>query len=150
MEWAPSAQGNITVFKHSHRGHSSGRRSVELASTSITHTSLTHTGLTRAALIVVITVLATNIPGAATADSHSVAQPERVSATVSLADLDLATPEGARLAHDRLAKTALTLCRRFSDTRRASDRATVADCVREALAEAIHSRSRSSDGSATR
>jgi UrcA family protein len=115
-----------------------------------TRTGITRTGLTRAALIFMIIVLATNIPEAAIAGSHSVEQPERVSATVSLADLDLATPEGARLAHDRLAKTALTLCRRFSDARRASDRATIADCVREALTEAIHSRSRSSDGSATR
>jgi len=57
---------------------------------------------------------------------------DRVSATVTLSDLDLKTPAGAQAARDRIRKEALRLCRRFSDERRISYRETLADCVRQA------------------
>jgi UrcA family protein len=84
-----------------------------------------------------LATLATVVPGLAIADSGHPPIRDRLSATVSLSDLDLTTPEGMRSARERLARQALTLCRKFSDSRRISDRETVADCVRDALAEAL-------------
>jgi UrcA family protein len=65
------------------------------------------------------------------------AKAESVVATVSLADLDVSTPEGVRAANARLAKAAQRLCRKLGDTRRVSDSATYADCYRETLANAL-------------
>jgi UrcA family protein len=68
---------------------------------------------------------------------RATAKPESVAATVSLVDLDVSTPEGARAANARLAKVAQRLCRKLGDSRRVSDSATYADCYRETLANAI-------------
>ena len=62
---------------------------------------------------------------------------ESVTATVSLADLDVSTPEGAQAASARLAKLAQRLCLNFRDARRVSDWATYTDCYRETLANAL-------------
>jgi UrcA family protein len=62
---------------------------------------------------------------------------ESVSASVSLADLDVSTPEGIRAARARLARVAQHLCRKFGDERKVSDQATYADCYRETLADAL-------------
>ena len=79
-----------------------------------------------------------SVTGSALADgSRPSATGESVAARVSLADLDLSTPDGARAASDRLAKMAQRLCRKLGDTRRASDSATYADCCRETLASAL-------------
>lgn len=65
------------------------------------------------------------------------AKTESVVGTVSLADLDVSTPEGVRAARARLAKVAQRLCRRLGDARRVSDWATYTDCYRESLANAL-------------
>ena len=67
----------------------------------------------------------------------SVATGETLSATVSVSDLDLTTPAGIQAARERLTKQALILCGKFSDSRRISNRETMADCVRHAVAEAL-------------
>jgi UrcA family protein len=69
--------------------------------------------------------------------TRAAAKAESVAATVSLVDLDVSTPEGARAANARLAKVAQRLCRKLGDNRRVSDSATYADCYRETLANAI-------------
>jgi UrcA family protein len=76
-------------------------------------------------------------PGVLIAQSRSAMNPEVVAAKVSLADLDLTTPEGAHVAHDRLAAAALALCNKFGDTRKVSDVATRADCTRDAFSDAL-------------
>jgi UrcA family protein len=76
-------------------------------------------------------------PGVLFAHAQFATPPESVTTKVSLADLDLATPEGARAARDRLAKTANRLCRKFSDERKVSNVATLADCTRDTLNEAL-------------
>jgi UrcA family protein len=63
-------------------------------------------------------------------------EPETVSTTVSLADLDLTTSAGISAAHERLVAAAQRLCHNFSDSLRASDRKTSAACYRETLANA--------------
>ena len=65
------------------------------------------------------------------------AKPESVAATVSLADLDISTPEGIQAANARLAQATRRLCRKLGDNRRVSDSATYADCYRETLANAL-------------
>jgi UrcA family protein len=77
------------------------------------------------------------LPGIGLADRQSANSPYTVSTTVSLSDLDLATPQGMRAARDRLAKQALRLCLKLSDTRKVSDRQSVADCTRATLAAAL-------------
>jgi UrcA family protein len=68
---------------------------------------------------------------------RGIAKAESVVASVSLADLDVSTPEGARAAGARIGKVAQRLCRKLGDTRRVSDSATYADCYRETLANAL-------------
>jgi UrcA family protein len=116
-------QGNIIMYAHLHR--CDGFRNI------VRHVRAWSFPLR---LIAVLFALVTATPSAI-ADSHS--QPERVSATVSLSDLDLTTDQGVRVARERLTKQALHLCRTFSDPRRVSDRQTVADCVHDAVAEAL-------------
>ncbi len=74
-------------------------------------------------------VLADAPPAAAT--------PESLVERVSLADLDVSTPEGIRAARARLAKVAQRLCRKLGDARRVSDWAAYTDCYRESLANAL-------------
>jgi len=69
--------------------------------------------------------------------TRAAANAESVAATVSLADLDVSTPEGVQAANARLAKAAQRLCRKLGDSRRVSDSATYADCYRETLANAL-------------
>jgi UrcA family protein len=59
--------------------------------------------------------------------------------TISLADLDLATPDGVRLARKRITAVAQRLCWQMGDANRASNRATVSACVRDAVAESMKS-----------
>jgi len=63
--------------------------------------------------------------------------PRTAAATVSVADLDLSTAEGVRTARRRLEVAAVRLCHGFSDSRRVADVATVRDCSRDAVADAI-------------
>jgi UrcA family protein len=75
-------------------------------------------------------------PFALFAGSQLKSEPETVGTTVSFADLDLSTPAGVNTAHKRLVAAAQRLCRKFSDSRRVSDRETTAACFRETLADA--------------
>jgi UrcA family protein len=75
-------------------------------------------------------------PAAVIAGPQHMNKPQKASAKVSLADLDLTTPAGISEAHQRLAAAAKHLCREFSDSRRISDHATFVDCYRDTLASA--------------
>jgi UrcA family protein len=76
-------------------------------------------------------------PLTAPADPPTAPAPHTLESRVSLADLDLSTPEGARAAHKRLRKMAESLCRRLWDSTSATFRWTYAACVKETFANAI-------------
>lgn len=86
-------------------------------------------------LAFLIFLTATTSLSAATVPAHG-RDPERFSAVVTLSNLDLKTPAGARVARDRIKRAALRLCRKFSDSRRVSDRQTVADCMHQTVHDA--------------
>jgi UrcA family protein len=58
-------------------------------------------------------------------------------AKVSLADLDLATPEGARAAHERLHQEARRLCSEVADDLDLSRQANYVACIDESVAKAM-------------
>jgi UrcA family protein len=58
-------------------------------------------------------------------------------AKVSLADLDLSTPEGAHAALARVTKVAQRLCWQFWNSARTSNRADMTACVRATVADAV-------------
>ena len=104
--------------------------------TRLCHSTLDRKALLPAAAVAAILACVTD---SVLADApRASAQVESVAATVSLADLDLSTPEGARAANVRLAKVAQRLCSKLGDTRRVSYSATYAECYRETLAKALH------------
>jgi UrcA family protein len=76
------------------------------------------------------------LASAAIADPSAPPSGDTRSAKVSLAGLDLSTPEGYRAALERLKIMAQHLCWQMGDDLRASNRATLDACVRETLAEA--------------
>jgi UrcA family protein len=80
--------------------------------------------------------LAVIAPVTAIADPHLAGKPEAISATVSVANLDLTTPAGISAAHQRLAATTWRLCHAFFDSRRVDNDAALVDCYRETLANA--------------
>ena len=59
------------------------------------------------------------------------------SARVSLADLDLKTPEGARAARERLRETARRLCTQVADSLDLSHQPNFVKCVDDTLAKAL-------------
>jgi UrcA family protein len=58
-------------------------------------------------------------------------------AKVSLADLDLSTPEGARAAYERIKTTAKHLCFQLSDPRKVDDQVLHKACLVETLADIV-------------
>jgi UrcA family protein len=70
------------------------------------------------------------------ADPQHTSEPEVARATVSFKDLDLTTTLGISQARKRMVVAAQRLCRRFSDSLKASNSATSTACYREALADA--------------
>jgi UrcA family protein len=60
------------------------------------------------------------------------------SAKVSLADLDLTTPAGARVAYERIKRIAERLCDDREDLWSRYRAASYNACVRETVAEAVH------------
>jgi len=58
-------------------------------------------------------------------------------AKLSLAGLDLSTPEGARAAYERIKTTAERLCFQLSDTRKIDYQAVYNVCVTETLADTV-------------
>lgn len=73
----------------------------------------------------------------AVAGSPTGAAPVTRTANVSLADLDLSTPEGARAARERLRKEARRLCSQVADSEDLSHQTNFAACVDETLANAL-------------
>jgi len=95
-----------------------------------------HSRLGAALALACITLFATG-PLTALADPPTVPAPLTLESRVSLADLDLSTPEGTRAAHKRLRKKAESLCRQLWDSTSASFRWTYAACVTETFANTI-------------
>jgi UrcA family protein len=101
--------------------------------------------------------LSAMVSPAALSDQPAMEAPETRTARVALGDLDLSTPEGARVARDRLQETARQLCARLAESRdvarswhlRACIDATLASALRQirssTLASATDSRARRSD-----
>lgn len=58
-------------------------------------------------------------------------------AKVSLTDLDLSTPEGARAAYERIKTTAKHLCFQLSDSRKVDDQVLYKECLVETLADIV-------------
>lgn len=83
-----------------------------------------------------IAILASAAPAVGVAGDGA-GQPESISATVSLADLDLATDPGKTLAQARIVATARKLCRQFRDSSSLADRDAYADCRKDAQDSAL-------------
>jgi UrcA family protein len=73
----------------------------------------------------------------AVAGSQTGTTPVTRTAIVSLADLDLSTPEGARAARERLHQTARRLCAQVADSLDLSQQPNFVKCVDETLAAAL-------------
>ena len=58
-------------------------------------------------------------------------------AKVSLAGLDLSTPEGARAAYERIKTTAQHLCFQLSDPRKIDDQVLYNACLIETVADTV-------------
>ena len=85
---------------------------------------------------VVLMALLAIAPLAVMADERGPVLDTRV-AKVSLAGLDLATPDGMAAARDRLRETALLLCAQVADTRSIAWHANFVRCVDETFAKAM-------------
>jgi UrcA family protein len=77
------------------------------------------------------------LASAAVAGPTSDTAPVRRSARVSLAGLDLSTPDGARAARERLRGTARRLCGQVADDLDLSHQSNFVACVDETLATAL-------------
>jgi UrcA family protein len=91
-------------------------------------------GAVRTAGLMALLVIA---PVLVLAETPPVPAADTRAASVSLADLDLSTPEGARAARDRLHETARRLCSRLVDLQDLSHQPNFVACVDEALAHAL-------------
>ena len=76
------------------------------------------------------------VPAVTLADPTGRKEPEIRTAAVSVADLDLNTEAGARIAHERISAAAWKLCRRFDNASQVDHRETTNDCYRDAVAAA--------------
>jgi UrcA family protein len=63
--------------------------------------------------------------------------PQAISKTVSFADLDLSTPEGAQTAHERLHQVARKLCSQVADHLDLSPQANFSACVDTTMVQAL-------------
>jgi UrcA family protein len=86
---------------------------------------------TYATVLLTMTALAVADPPPAPSPAES-----RVT-KIALADLDLASPQGVRVARQRVTAAAQRLCWQLGDPNRASNRATVSACVRATIAETM-------------
>ena len=73
----------------------------------------------------------------ARADAPTAPRADTLSTRVSLAGLDLSTPDGARMAYDRLTAAAEHLCMQLSSDHKSAFRETYVECVHETLADAV-------------
>jgi UrcA family protein len=95
--------------------------------------------------LLVLCVLASAGEAAPTSDTAPVAR----SAKVSLAGLDLSTPDGARAARERLRGTARRLCAQVADDLDLSHQSNFVACVDETLAAALRQATEISASTAT-
>jgi UrcA family protein len=86
---------------------------------------------------VAVLALCALVSGVTVAGPKTDNAPVMRSAKVSLADLDLSTPEGTRAARERLLQTARHLCNRVADELDLSHQANYVACVDETLAAAL-------------
>ena len=86
---------------------------------------------------VAVTALLCTAPVSVIADTQPAPVRETRVAKVSLADLDVSTPEGLRVAHERLHRTARHLCSQLADMRSIAHQPEFVRCVDEALANAL-------------
>ena len=89
-------------------------------------------------------------PTAGLADQHAATASDRRVADISLADLDLSTPEGLRAARDRLRTMARRLCAEPADRREHSHQPNFVACVDNTVAGALRQINRSVLKSVTR
>jgi UrcA family protein len=82
-------------------------------------------------------VLVAIAPAAAVADQHAAATTASRVADVSLADLDLSTPQGMRVARERLHAMAERVCAEPADNRRRSSQPSFVACVDSTSAGAL-------------
>jgi len=76
-------------------------------------------------------------PATVMADTRQLPAPDTRIAHVSLTDLDLSTPEGLRIAYDRLHETARHLCTQLKNMHSISYHPDFIECVDETLADAL-------------
>ncbi len=76
-------------------------------------------------------------PAVVTKPVAAVTFPEGISKSVSFADLDLSTPQGARAAHERLQRVAGKLCMRVADHLDLSQQANFSACVEATMMQAL-------------
>jgi len=105
------------------------------AEPSLLRRSSVESALLKAALIALCAIA----PIQVMADTQPAPAPETLSAKVSLADIDLSTREGGRVAYERLQQTARRLCSRLEDMHPQSlaHHPTYIKCVDETLANAL-------------
>jgi UrcA family protein len=103
--------------------------------TSLPRRSSLKSAVLKAALIALCAIA----PVKVMADTQTAPAPETLSARVSLADVDLSTPEGQRIAYERLRQTARRLCSRLEDMHLQSlaHHPTYITCVDETLARGL-------------
>jgi len=88
----------------------------------------------RAAALMTLLAIA---PIAVAAGTQPAPAPEIRAARVSVADLDLSTPQGMRAARDRVQKMARHLCTQLEDLRDLSHHSNFVACVDDTLASAL-------------
>jgi UrcA family protein len=98
----------------------------------------------RAGAILALSVIAA---AAAVAAQSSDSANNTRSQTVSVADLDLSTPDGMSAARKRVQKTAQRLCFQLADPADLSHQANYVKCVDEAVTGAMHQVTGSAPGS---
>lgn len=103
--------------------------------TNLPYRSSLESAILTAALIALCAIAPTKV----LADTQPAPTPETLAAKVSLADVDLSTPEGQRIAYERLHQTVRQLCRRLEDRHSQSlaHHPTYIQCVDDALADAL-------------
>jgi UrcA family protein len=77
------------------------------------------------------------VPTVVPADPHATGAPETRTARVALADLDLTTPEGARVARDRMQEAARRLCVQLAESRDVGRSWHLHACIDATLASAL-------------
>jgi UrcA family protein len=101
--------------------------------TNLPRRSSLESAVLKAALIALCAIA----PITVMADTQPAPAPGTRAAKVLLADLDLSTPEGLRIAYDRLHDTARRLCSQQEDMQSVAHYPTYVKCVDETLAAAL-------------